>query len=323
MGLGSLFGGGSSKATSSVTIPKWLQKEVKPLYKESARVGMQIAQQPYQRYTGQRVARPGEQMAGNLRAAGDMPNAAIYGDAASMGKNIMGGSFDLGLNTDNYRKATGYTGDVLSGKYMSGNPYLQDVINKSSRGVTDTFNKTMLPQAQANLARQNAFGGSGWMQANRDMESDLAQQLADMESTLRYQDYGQERSYMDKAVSDAMAQQGMQTDIERANQAARLSGVNLGLECESARNAALRQALESGDYQRQLDQQQIDADYGDFQEERDWLFRALQGLQGGLGNVQGMYGRTQSGSGGGSNVLGNMAGAFGSLGQGYAAFGGG
>lgn len=267
MGLGSLLGGGGSqKQSSSVSIPKWLKPIVKPLYIQSANIGKQIADQGYQKYGGQRVA--------GINPAMRTAMTSIQ----NQGQNPM-------LNA-----SKGYTSDVLSGKYMQGNPYLDDVINKSSRDITSNFQKSVQPQVQANLARQGAFGGSGWAQANRDMNDDFSQQLADMTSGLRFQNYGQERGYMDSA----------------SGRAADLANIDMS-------NA--QAALSAGELERGINQQQIDADYGDFTEERDWLFRALQGLQGGLGNAQSMYGRTGTGGGGGGSAAGGLAQLMGGAGS--------
>lgn len=309
---GAIFGSGGkdSKQTSSVQIPEWLVPIVKPLYTQSAKIGQQIANQKYAPNM-LRIADPNAQMRRNLDASGRLGKAPIFSQASTMGKNMASGSYNLSLSDPNYIKAQGYTGDVLSGKYMNNNPYLNDVVDITKRGVTDTFTKTTMPQVQANLARQNAFGGSGWMQANQDMNQSLAQELADAEAGLRYQNYGQERSYMDKAVQDAMAQQGMMTDNERANQQTQFAGTQLGLQTQSALQDALQQALTSGDYERGLRQQKFDATKDEKDVQRDWLFRALQGLGGGLDVTSGIYGSSgkTSGSGGNSGLVGLAGGA--------------
>lgn len=266
-------GGGKQSSTTSVNIPKWLKPIVKPLYQQSATIGQQIAAQPYQRYGGQRVA----DITPGMRSA----ISGIQGN----------------VNNPMLAQSKGYTSDVLGGKYLKGNPYLEDVLSSSRRGITDTFNKTMRPQMEANLARQGAFGGSGWQQANADMSQQLAQQLADLEGNLRYQDYGTERGYQNQA----------------AGQATNLAGIDL---------SNLQAALSASDIDRQKQQAELDAQYGDFTEQRDWLFRALQGLQGGLGNVSGLYGQTgTSKGGGGSSGLAGLLGGAGQLLAGYGSLG--
>lgn len=333
-------GGGSQSI--SVKMPKWLEEIHRPIYTEMGAIGQKIANQPYKAYSGDRVANMPQSMKNNLLKMGKAGKSSIFGEAINFGRNManngMAGvagvdALKYQLNDPNYQKAKGYTGDVLSGKYINSNPYLEGIVDKSKRGVTDTFNKTMLPQQQANLARAGAFGGSGWNQANQDMYGELSQALSDAEMGTRYQDYGVERGYMDKAVSDAMNQQGMeyqtalgnQASLESkygrdiaerdAQQAAKERGINLGLSTDAQRLQALQSAIGAGDYRRGVRQQELDADYGDFTEERDWLFRALQGLQGGIGNSSSLYGQKGKGGGGGNTLgqLGQFAGGLGSL----------
>jgi hypothetical protein len=309
-GLGGLLGGGGGgKTTSSVTIPKWLKPIVKPLYEQSARIGTQIGNQAYSKYGGQRVADINSGMQNAITGLSNSPNSAAYRNAGALGSRMASGGFN---NQANYGAGKQLTGDTLSGKYINNNPYLQDVINSTSRGVTDNFSKTMRPQMDANMQRQNAFGGSGWQQSNNDMNASLAQQLADSEGQMRYNNYATERGYQNQAINDAMAQQ----DFENQTQ---LAGANLGLSSQGQQDTAYQNALSANDIYRQRDQAQMDINNADFNEERDWLFRALQGVQGGLGSSSQLYGRSGKGGGGGSQGL---IGTLGSLGQAYSAFGG-
>jgi hypothetical protein len=262
-----ITGGGDEKQsqTSSVDIPEWMRPYVEPLYKQSARIGGRIANQKYKPYQGNRVS------------------------AVTPGQQRMVSGIYQNLNNPLVNKATNYTSNVIGGKFMQGNPYLEGMLDQGKKGITDSFNKTMRPQMDANIARQNAFGGSGWAQANRDMNSDLASQLSDMETQMRYQNYATEMGRRDNAVNDA---RGLSTD----------------------RLANMKDAISGSNLFRDVEQKQYDVDYGDFEEQRDWLFRALQGLQGGLGNAQGTYGRTQTGNiQGGDNLLGNILGAAGAV----------
>lgn len=288
-GLSSLLGGGGSqKSSQSTSIPGWLKKDAKPLYTQSAQIGQQIANQPYQKYTGARVANVPQGMMAAISGLSDAPNSSAYTNTS-----------------DQYNSAKRLTGDTLSGKYMQGNPYLQDVLDKSARGITNNFQKTIMPQQQANLARQGAFGGSAWAQANKDMNSSLAQSLADSETDLRYQNYATERGYQNQAIGDALQQE------------------NYGLSQQQAREQAYQNAIGANDIYRQRDQAQIDADYGDYTEQRDWLFRALQGLGGSIDNIEGLYGKNAKTSGGGGNALSGGLQLVAGAGKAYNAWGGG
>lgn len=81
--------------------------------------------------------------------------------------------------------AQGYNTDVLSGKYLdAGNPYLQDMIDRTNNSVRN--------QAQASFGSRGQTNGS-------DYYLGLADRLAANETGLRYQDYGQERDRMGQA----------------------------------------------------------------------------------------------------------------------------
>lgn len=86
------------------------------------------------------------------------------------------------------KAAQGYTTDVLSGKYLSGNPMLQQIIDKAKRGVVDSVD--------------SQFSGAGRYGSGAYTDV-LSRNLADTESSLRYQDYAGQQSRMDQAASAA------------------------------------------------------------------------------------------------------------------------
>ena len=312
-------GGGGGKTTSSVTIPKWLKPIVKPLYQRSAAIGTQIGNQAYSKYGGQRVADINSGMQNAITGLSNSPGSAAYRDAGALGARMAGGGMNYQANQPNYNASKALTGDTLSGKYINNNPYLQDVINSTSRGVTDNFSKTMRPQMDANMQRQNAFGGSGWQQSNNDMNASLAQQLADSEGQMRYNNYATERGYQNQAIGDAANQQAFDYSVDQGNIANQMAGANLGLSTQDRQDTAYQNALSANDIYRQRDQAQMDINNADFNEQRDWLFRALQGVQGGLGNASQLYGQSGKGGGGGGSGIAGLLGGAGQLMSGYGA----
>jgi hypothetical protein len=99
-------------------------------------------------------------------------------------------------------KGVGYTSDVLGGKYLNGNPYLQAMIDQSRGDIADTTN------SQFSLAGRY---GSG---AHTDV---LANAIADMEAQMRFNNYTAERGYMNDAASLRSGEQ--QQAAARAQQA--------------------------------------------------------------------------------------------------------
>lgn len=116
----------------------------------------------------------------NQAAPGLAAGASRFGD-------VMGSVLDRYEKGDpTIAAARGYTTDVLGGKYLGNNPYLEDIISRTGNNV--------LNKRQAVLGTRGLTGGSDYMKL-------AAQALADNESALRYQDYGAERDRMGQAVS--------------------------------------------------------------------------------------------------------------------------
>jgi hypothetical protein len=78
-----------------------------------------------------------------------------------------------------------YTQDVLGGKYLQDNPYLQGMINQTDQSVSDQVN-SLFSKAGASLGTQHA--------------GVLSKSLADAENSLRYGNYAQERQNQQGAL---------------------------------------------------------------------------------------------------------------------------
>lgn len=92
------------------------------------------------------------------------------------------------LNNPTLGAANAYTRDVLGGKYLTGNPLLQQQIDATNSSVANGVNGA--------VGTRGLTGGSAQQQI-------LARELAKNETSLRYTDYNNERSRMDSAVGSA------------------------------------------------------------------------------------------------------------------------
>lgn len=106
--------------------------------------------------------------------------------SADQFQGLVGQSIDRYKNDPMTAAARTYNTDVLSGKYMNGNPYLDAMIDQTGRSVTD--------RVTASIGTRGLTGGSAHSGV-------LARQLADAEARLRYGDYDAERARMGQAVS--------------------------------------------------------------------------------------------------------------------------
>lgn len=82
--------------------------------------------------------------------------------------------------------AQGYAGDVLGGKYLTGNPHLDSIIEQTNRGVSGNVNAT--------FSSAGRTGGGAH-------QGILARELGDAENRLRYSDYDAERTRMGQAAA--------------------------------------------------------------------------------------------------------------------------
>lgn len=85
-------------------------------------------------------------------------------------------------------QAKGYAGDVLGGKYLTGNPNLEGMIERTRGDVSDQIN--------------SIFSRAGRTGSGRHAQ-DLTRGLADAELGMRYSDYDRERGAMERAAGMA------------------------------------------------------------------------------------------------------------------------
>jgi len=88
----------------------------------------------------------------------------------------------------NVNLAREYNSDVLSGKYLGANPYIDDVIANTGNDVRN--------QATASLGTRGLVGGSA-------MSDIVSRNVGNMAGTMRLADYNTERGRMDSAVGSA------------------------------------------------------------------------------------------------------------------------
>lgn len=127
----------------------------------------------------------------HINAATGAVDSAYQGVQPNLAKVTagLGASFDAyNPNNPNLTAANSYVGDVLGGKYLSGNPYLQDMIDTTSGDVMDRVNALFSRNGQTGSSRQLG---------------EQIKQLSAAENNLRYQNYSDEQNRMAGAVSAA------------------------------------------------------------------------------------------------------------------------
>ena len=71
------------------------------------------------------------------------------------------------------------------------NPYLQDVVDLTTRDMTDAYNRTVVPAQNAAALRSGSFGNSGLAELAQADARGLQTSIGDPASKLRFNDYTQ------------------------------------------------------------------------------------------------------------------------------------
>ena len=272
----------STSTVSNTSIPTWVSEGGERLFNQASA----LAERPFEAYTGPRVAdfTPDTQSA----FAGVRANQGAYqpqlAEAGALTTQA-GKSFD----------------QAAYEQYA--NPFQQNVTDMAGREMNRQYDQALLGQnAQARQA--GAFGGSRHGILNAENERNRMQNMADLQFR------GAQQGFQN-------AQQMFGTDQARALQAGSQAGQLGSLQSQMGYQDA--QALQGiGSQQQALEQQSVDAAYGDYLEQREYPFRQTNFALGALRGTP-YETRTESTGTGTStqlapSILGQAGGALGALG---------
>ncbi len=278
------LGGGSKKSTSTrtVTMPLWLDARNKDLVTRAEA----LSNQPYEAFTGQRVAEftPDEL-------------AAFQGTRDMTGKYQ--GMFDSGVQGVNqlFQRAQGPTAEDIQ---TNMNPFLENVLNITKRNEAENTQKM-----QQQLARQaglgGSFGGSRFGLQQAQLEQDAARRMSDIDYSGRFDAYNQ-----------ALGQFNRNTDV--LSQAIG-QGLNVGAAGQNYNINDLNALIATGSTQRALDQAKLDTEYSDFLEQRAYPYEQVNFLSNVLQPYSQMYAGDEqvTRQKGGGSGLGKVLGGLGTI----------
>jgi hypothetical protein len=213
--------GGSSESTTSGP-PDWAV----PHFQQFLQRGQQVADMPYQPYTGQTVAQFNPYQTQALDATAQR---AIYGSPVN-------------------NAASGELTKTLSGGYLNNNPYMDSLVNQAQGDVIRNYQDAILPSIDALDARSGSFGNSGVQAVLGQSRYQLGQTLGDISTNLRGADYAAERNRMQGAVG--MAPTIANQDYVDANALLQAGGAYQGQEQRNLGDAYAR-FTEARDYPKQ------------------------------------------------------------------------
>lgn len=253
MSSGGGGGGPSSQTVTQSNLPTYAQ----PYYEQMMGQASVAEQQPYQQYGGNVVAG----MNGNQLNA----LQGYYGMQNSAGTNAMSNAAQIANNAAQNPYQTGtFTNANTAQQYM--NPYVQNVIDVQKNAALRDY---QIQQAanHNNMAQQGAFGGSRQAIMDSEAQRALTTNLANIEA----QGYNNAFTNAQQQFNTEQ-QQGLSAAGLNANTA--IQGANTLGNIGSTMNAQGMNALQGisgiGNTQQQVEQNQMNAAYNNFQNQVYW-----------------------------------------------------
>jgi hypothetical protein len=291
-------GGGSTQTTQTQSIPPWLQDAAQGYLGAAG----QVAQLPFQPYTGQRVADLSPTQRNAIQGLGDLSGGTPYMDAA---QNQLTQTLNGGFSNPYAQQGVGsggqynfspvggggqYQFNPLSGgtnQYQGENPYLQSSIDRGEADITRNFNQAVAPEITRQMVLSGNLGGSANVNALNNAQHELGNQLTSFDNQQRQGAYN---------TSAQLAESGLNRNLQAGQ-----FNANLG---NQAFDSAAQRGLNAGQFNANLGNQAFDS-------------AAQRGLNAGEFNAnlgsqsyENERNRQMSGLGAASNL-------FGAQGQGY------
>ena len=233
---------------------------------QATALGSSIAKTPYQPYREKRVAdlSGNEKSAINLAASGN-GRAQQFVD---QGTSLLEAGKDWGSATDAERKA-----------------YEEPIFNAITRPALDNANKSY-DKARTNLTSNQAMlsakGQDQYNLASQALDKNLNQTTSDVTAQ------GQAQAY------DAASQQWGQDQQRMEDAAAAYRAV--GGDITKLNAQQIQDLMATGGIDRGVEQQNLDFNYGQYQEGQNWDANNLKALLASLQGTQGSYDYTQTGT---------------------------
>jgi hypothetical protein len=247
-----------------------------------------INQNPYQQYSGQRLAGFTPMQTQAFSRISDQQVAPQIGQAtqqaqglapAALGYGAQGlGIGQMGVGAgEAYRRAATTPSDIQA--YMS--PYMQNVVDYQKQQAIRDFQKEA-PRMQAQAVGQGAFGGNRLALQQSEANRALQNQLAGIQATgtqdafkqaQQAQQFGSELGLRGLGVGLQGVSAGLQ-GVSGAAQGAGLLG-NLGQTQFGQETSITDAQLRAGALQQALQQQALDVGYQDFLKERNYPYQQL------------------------------------------------
>jgi hypothetical protein len=220
-------GGGGAPAQQNVTttsIPEYARPYVEKSLGQAAAL-TDISQNPFQSYSGQRIAAFTPLQAQAMQSVSNMQVAPQLTDASNLAYTsgqqgleafnrsgqLQGASLGLGAQASGVggQYANMATSPGAVSQYMS--PYMQNAVDVQKQEAIRDYQKTM-PMLGAQAVRSGAFGGSRQAITEAEAQRNVNQQLANIQATGSQQAY--DKAMQSLQFGSNLGLQGLQTGLQ-------------------------------------------------------------------------------------------------------------
>jgi hypothetical protein len=274
-----LFQGSSPSTTNSssgTAVPAWLQQYTAGILAE----GANVASQPYQPYQGPRVAGA----TADQNAAYDQVRNTVgqYQGPIAQATALAGASANpgaIGQATGMIPQAQQYINNSVNPTAAQINPYVQNVVQQAQDQAQKTWNNTIMPTINNKFTSAGQYGSSANQRAASQAGEALTQQIQDTSNAAyagAYQNAqqanlaaGQATGALGQTLGGLGYEQGA-LGLQGASQLGSLAslGQNLGISGAGALDTI-------GLEQQNLNQQNLNTAYGDFQNQQQYPYQQL------------------------------------------------
>lgn len=239
--------------------------------------GASLFSTPYVQYTGQQVANPSDFT--------QLTNEAAY-QRISNGASDLNAARGMAQDVSNgaYFNSPGMNANVSSARnpYAGSNTYLDDMIANNASNMSSAFATGTAAQNDAMAARAGAFGGSAWQQKQQQDAAALAQQVGQMATQNRFQDYTAQQGLAESAINrDTQNQQyntGMQQSAYQQSMGNMLQGGQLAGSLSQDDYASLNLGRTLGNDQNAYEQKLLDTAQGEWAKQMAFPYQQLSGM---------------------------------------------
>lgn len=258
-------GGGGQNSTTVQSIPD----ELKPLASAYTSKAINLSNQGYQPYDGQRVA--------------DMNQFQSAG-ANAIASRALGGSDLMDAASARMQGALSSGQAATSNPYAGSNPYLQQNIDAALGDVTRNYNNAIAPGLTTAGVSSGSFGNTGVQAQQQEAMRNLSQELGRVSSGMRMQDY--------------TTQQQLGEQFASRNDAALQNMLGLSPTYGNQAYTDAAQLMKVGQQYQDQSQQVLDTGYQNYLDQQNLPYKQLAAMSGVFGSNLGATSTTSSSGGG-------------------------